>query len=71
MAGRGAMILGRAAQAIPVVLGVVVISLLLTRALPGDLAACFAGPVADSESLAQVREALGLAKPLIQKFFST
>lgn len=69
MAGRGAMILGRVAQAIPVVLGVVVISFLLTRALPGDPAAYFAGPAADAESIAEIREALGLDKPLIQQFF--
>ena len=69
MTGRARMILGRSAQAIPVVLGVVVVSFLLTRALPGDPAAYFAGPVADEASIAQIREALGLDKPLIQQFF--
>ena len=62
------MILGRVAQAIPVVIGVVVISFLLTRALPGDPAAYFAGPAADEASIAEIREALGLDKPLIQQF---
>lgn len=62
-------ILGRMAQAIPVVLGVVVISFLLTRALPGDPAAYFAGPAADEASIAEIREALGLDKPLLQQFF--
>ncbi|WP_299375457.1 ABC transporter permease [uncultured Tateyamaria sp.] len=63
------MILGRVAQAIPVVMGVVVISFLLTRALPGDPAAYFAGPAADEASIAEIREALGLDKPLFQQFF--
>ncbi len=63
------MILGRVAQAIPVVMGVVVISFLLTRALPGDPAAYFAGPAADEASIAEIRETLGLDKPLIQQFF--
>jgi peptide/nickel transport system permease protein len=63
------MILGRVAQAIPVIAGVVVISFLLTRALPGDPAAYFAGPAADEASIAEIREALGLDKPLVQQFF--
>ncbi len=69
MDARSKMILGRLAQAIPVVMGVVVISFLLTRALPGDPAAYFAGPAADEASIAEVREALGLDKPLFQQFF--
>ncbi|WP_146592293.1 ABC transporter permease [Puniceibacterium confluentis] len=58
----------RVAQSIPVVLGVVVISFLLTRALPGDPAAYFAGAAADAASIQEVREALGLDKPLLQQF---
>ncbi|MEM9432607.1 MAG: ABC transporter permease [Pseudomonadota bacterium] len=69
MNARSRMILGRVAQAIPVIMGVVVISFLLTRALPGDPAAYFAGPAADEASIAEIREALGLDKPLIQQFF--
>jgi peptide/nickel transport system permease protein len=42
----------------------------LTRALPGDPAAYFAGPAADEASIAQIREALGLDKPLMVQFFS-
>lgn len=59
----------RIAQSIPVVVGVVVISFLLTRALPGDPAAYFAGAAADEASIEEVRVALGLDKPLIQQFF--
>ncbi|MEM6888986.1 MAG: ABC transporter permease [Pseudomonadota bacterium] len=69
MSARSKMILGRVAQAIPVVAGVVVISFLLTRALPGDPAAYFAGPAADEASIAEIREALGLDKPVLQQFF--
>lgn len=58
----------RIAQAIPVVIGVVVISFLLTRALPGDPAVYFAGAAADEESIEQVRVAMGLDKPLMQQF---
>lgn len=59
----------RIAQSIPVVVGVVVISFLLTRALPGDPAAYFAGAAADEASIEEIRIALGLDKPLIQQFF--
>lgn len=62
-------VLLRCAQSIPVVIGVVVISFLLTRALPGDPAVYFAGVAADEASIEQTRVALGLDKPLIQQFF--
>ena len=57
------------AQSIPVVIGVVIISFLLTRALPGDPAVYFAGVAADTESIEQTRVAMGLDKPMIQQFF--
>lgn len=60
--------LGRIAQAVPVVIGVVVISFLLTRALPGDPAVYFAGPAADEASIEQIRIALGLDKSLPEQF---
>ncbi|MFT6605620.1 MAG: peptide/nickel transport system permease protein [Halocynthiibacter sp.] len=59
----------RVAQSIPVIVGVVVISFLLTRALPGDPAVYFAGAAADEASIEEIRIALGLDKPLIQQFF--
>lgn len=58
----------RCAQAIPVVIGVVVISFLLTRALPGDPAVYFAGVMADEASIEETRVAMGLDKPLVQQF---
>ncbi|MCX2721175.1 ABC transporter permease [Roseibium salinum] len=68
MARRSAAIAGRIAQAIPVVIGVVVISFLLTRALPGDPAVQFAGAAATPESIEEVRRSLGLDKPLPEQF---
>lgn len=58
----------RIVQALPVVVGVVVISFVLTRALPGDPAVYFAGAAADEESIEQVRVALGLDKPMLEQF---
>ncbi|MGE4373749.1 MAG: ABC transporter permease [Xanthobacter sp.] len=68
MAGRSGAILGRIAQAVPVILGVVVISFILTRALPGDPAVQFAGLAATPESIEEVRAQLGLDKPMPEQF---
>jgi dipeptide transport system permease protein len=54
--------------ALPNLVGVVVITFLLTRALPGDPAAYFAGGAATKEAIEQVRVQLGLDKPLIEQF---
>ncbi|MEM1384647.1 MAG: ABC transporter permease [Pseudomonadota bacterium] len=59
----------RIVQALPVVVGVVVISFVLTRALPGDPAVYFAGAAADAASIEEVRVAMGLDKPLLEQFF--
>jgi len=59
----------RLLSAIPSVIGIVVISFALTRALPGDPAVYFAGAMADEESIAEVREALGLNRSLPEQFF--
>ena len=58
----------RLAQALPSVFGVIVISFILTRALPGDPAVYFAGDMADKESIEQVRQALGLDRSWIEQF---
>lgn len=63
------MISKRLAFAIPSLIGVVIVTFLLTRALPGDPAAYFAGPAATKEAVEQIRKQLGLDKPLIQQFF--
>ncbi len=59
----------RILQTVPVVFGVVVISFVLTRALPGDPAVYFAGAMADAQSIEEVRVALGLDQPLWRQFF--
>ena len=59
----------RLAQALPSVLGVIIISFVLTRALPGDPAVYFAGDMADKESIEQVRQALGLDRTWVEQFF--
>src|SRR5476651_935034 len=46
--------------AIPSLIGVVIVTFLLTRALPGDPAAYFAGPAATREAIEEVRHQLGL-----------
>ena len=55
--------------ALPNLLGVIVVTFLLTRALPGDPAAYFAGGAATQEAVEQVRAQLGLDKPLVEQFF--
>ena len=55
--------------AVPSLVGVVIVTFLLTRALPGDPAAYFAGPAANKEAVEQIRKKLGFDKPLIEQFF--
>src|ERR1700683_4095072 len=62
------MILKRAAMAIPSLIGVVIVTFFLTRALPGDPAVYFAGPAATPQAIQEVRVKLGLDKPLIEQF---
>ncbi|HWV83519.1 MAG TPA: ABC transporter permease [Hyphomicrobiaceae bacterium] len=62
------MVLKRLMLAIPSLIGVVIVTFLLTRALPGDPAAYFAGPAATEEAVAQIRKQLGLDQPLPQQF---
>ena len=54
----------RLGQALPVLFGVILATFILTRALPGDPAAFFAGPAADEKSIEELRKALGLDRPL-------
>ncbi|MFZ3361563.1 MAG: ABC transporter permease, partial [Xanthobacteraceae bacterium] len=62
------MILKRAAMAIPTLIGVVIVTFLLTRVLPGDPAVYFAGPAATPQSIADIRKSLGLDQPLPEQF---
>jgi len=60
----------RLATAIPSLIGVVIVTFLLTRVLPGDTAAYFAGPAATPAAIEQVRKALGLDRPMHEQFIS-
>src|SRR5262244_1225986 len=62
------MILKRMLVAVPSLIGVVIVTFLLTRALPGDPAAYFAGPAATKEAIEQIRVKLGLDQPLYVQF---
>ena len=53
---------------IPTLIGVVIVTFLLTRVLPGDPAVYFAGPAATPQSIADVRKSLGLDRPLPEQF---
>jgi ABC-type dipeptide/oligopeptide/nickel transport system permease component len=64
------MALRRMMVALPSLVGVVIVTFLLTRALPGDPAAYFAGPAATKEAIGQIRAQLGLDKPLLLQFTS-
>lgn len=53
---------------IPTIIGVVIVTFLLTRVLPGDPAVYFAGPAATPQSIADIRRTLGLDRPLPVQF---
>src|SRR5207237_174325 len=55
-------------MAVPSLVGVVIVTFVLTHALPGDPAAYFAGPAATNEAIEQIRVKLGLDKSLSQQF---
>jgi len=58
----------RLASAIPTLIGVIVVTFVLTRMLPGDPAAYFAGPTATADSIEATRHRLGLDRPLPEQF---
>jgi len=60
----------RIATAIPSIIGVIIVTFLLTRVLPGDTAAYFAGPAATQEAVEEVRKQLGLDRPLPEQFLN-
>jgi ABC-type dipeptide/oligopeptide/nickel transport system permease component len=60
--------LRRLLAALPNLAGVIVITFLLTRAIPGDPAAYFAGASATQEAVEQVRRQLGLDRSLPEQF---
>jgi dipeptide transport system permease protein len=64
----GSIVFKRLLMAVPSLIGVVIVTFLLTRALPGDPAAYFAGPAATREAVEEVRVKLGLDKSLPEQF---
>lgn len=58
----------RLLAAAPGLAGVVVVTFLLTRALPGDPAAFFAGPAATQQAIDEIRRSLGLDRSLPMQF---
>jgi ABC-type dipeptide/oligopeptide/nickel transport system permease component len=62
------VVLRRLLAALPNLAGVIVITFLLTRAIPGDPAAYFAGAAATQEAVEQVRRELGLDRSLPEQF---
>ena len=61
-------IVKRLVTVIPTLIGVVIVTFLLTRVLPGDPAVYFAGPAATPQSIAEIRKSLGLDRPLPDQF---
>ena len=62
------IVIRRIIGALPSILGVIIVTFVLTRALPGDPAAYFAGPAASQEAIDQIRETLGLNRSLPEQF---
>jgi ABC-type dipeptide/oligopeptide/nickel transport system permease component len=58
----------RMVTVIPTLIGVIIVTFLLTRILPGDPAVYFAGPAATPQSIAEIRKNLGLDRPLPEQF---
>ena len=63
-------IASRVLQALGVVVGVVILTFIIARLIPGDPAVAYAGPRATPEQLAAVREQFGLDGPMWQQFVS-
>src|SRR5215213_9160827 len=62
------VMLRRLETALPSVAGVIIVTFLLTRALPGDPAAYFAGPAATAQAIEEIRHQLGLDCSLRAQF---
>ncbi|MEI2399976.1 MULTISPECIES: ABC transporter permease [Paenibacillus] len=62
--------LKRLVQMIPALLGIIVITFILSRVLPGDPAIMLAGEQAPEEIVDKIRQDMGLDKPLYIQFFT-
>ena len=61
-------LLQRVILSAPVLLGVLLLGFLLLQLVPGDVARVIAGPTATEEIVAQIRNDLGLDRPLVVQF---
>ncbi|QCJ46010.1 MULTISPECIES: ABC transporter permease [Haloprofundus] len=62
--------IGRLLQAIPVLLGVVTITFLLTDAIPGDPVSIMLGPSPSAQQAEAIRAKFGLDQPLYVRYFN-
>ncbi|KTG09088.1 ABC transporter permease [Haloprofundus marisrubri] len=62
--------IGRLLQAIPVLIGVVTITFLLTDAIPGDPVSIMLGPSPSAQQAAAIRAKFGLDQPLYVRYFN-
>ena len=63
-------LLSRAAQALGVIFGVLVLTFVIARMVPGDPAIAYAGPKATAAEIAAARQQFGLDRPVPQQFVS-
>lgn len=54
---------------LPQLLGITFVTFILIRLLPGDPAYLLAGPTATKDTIAQIRQSLGLNRPLLVQFW--
>jgi len=54
---------------IPQLFGIILVSFFMVKLIPGDPAVMMLGPMASQQSLAALREKMGLSQPLWQQFF--
>lgn len=64
------LLLRRLVQAIPVLIGISIITFVLIYYLPADPARMYAGPSATVEAVARIRHELGLDRPLWEQYFA-
>src|SRR6266700_2837572 len=62
-------VLRRLASALPSIAGVIIVTFLLTRTLPGDPAAYFAGVAATQQAIEEIRHLMGFDRSLPVQFF--
>ncbi|QCI66072.1 ABC transporter permease [Phreatobacter stygius] len=64
----GAHILQRVILSVPVLFGVLLLGFMLLQLVPGDVAMVIGGPQATPEVLEQIRQEMGLNRPLVVQF---